>query len=135
VKFKPYDRLLSANDIFNKCEKNEATYRSVIHQSYYASYNQLVEEIENRLFYTVDAETKKKSVHKAYLDACMDKQDMLKEDHMDYDSLEKIINDLKQLRGFRAISDYEIRREVNKANAELCIILADRIFNTIEKLS
>ncbi|MFC2998234.1 hypothetical protein ACFODO_23875 [Acinetobacter sichuanensis] len=134
MKFKPYYRLLGARDIFNKCEQNEATYRSVIHQSYYASYNQLVEEIENRLFYPVDVETKKKSVHKAYLEACINKQDTLKEDHSDYDSLEKIINDLKQLRGFRAISDYEIKRKVNKSNAELSIILADRIFNAIEKL-
>lgn len=125
---------MGARDIFNKCEQNEATYRSVIHQSYYASYNQLVEEIENRLFYPVDAETKKKSVHKAYLEACMDKQDTLKEDHSDYNCLEQIINDLKQLRGFRVISDYEIRREINKSNAELSIILADRVFGEIEKL-
>ena len=135
MKFKPFDRLLSAKDILGKCEQNEATDRSVLHQSYYASFNQLASEVENRLFYPVDPDTKKSSVHKAYLDACINKQDNLKSDHIDFESLETVINDCKRLRGLRRVSDYELNKVVCKGEAELSIRLSNRIFDSIEKLS
>lgn len=135
MKFKPFDRLLSAKDILSKCEKNEATFRSVMHQSYYAAFNQLSTEIENRLFYPVDFSTKKSSVHKAYLDACMNKQDILKTDHIDYTNLDTVINDFKRLRGLRRVSDYELQKVVCEGEAELSIQLSNRIFDSIEKLT
>lgn len=135
MKFKPFDRLLSAKDILGKCEQNEATYRSVMHQSYYASFNQLTHEIENRLFYSVDAQTKNASVHKAYLDACINKQDALASDHIDFENLETVINDFKRLRGLRRVSDYELNKAVRKGEAELSIQLSNRIFDSIEKLT
>lgn len=135
MKFKPFDRLLSAKDILGKCEQNEATYRSVMHQSYYASFNQLTNEVENRLFYSVDAQTKNVSVHKAYLDACINKQDALTSDHIDFENLETVINDFKRLRGLRRVSDYELNKAVRKGEAELSIQLSNRIFDSIEKLT
>lgn len=135
MKFKPFDRLLSAKDILSKCEKNEATYRSVMHQSYYAAFNQIAGELENRLFYPVDVNTKNSSVHKAYLDACINKQDNLKSDHIDFKILDTVINDLKRLRALRRVSDYELNKVVCRAEAELSIKLSDRIFDSIEKLT
>lgn len=135
LKFKPFDRLLSAKDILNKCEQNEATYRSVMHQAYYAAFNQLTCEIENRLFYPVDPNTRNSSVHKAYLDACINKQDNLKSDHIDFESLDTIINDIKRLRGLRRVSDYELNKLVRKGEAELSTQLSGRIFDSIEKLT
>lgn len=135
MKFKPFDRLLSAKDILGKCEQNEATYRSVMHQSYYASFNQLTNEVENRLFYLVDSKTKNTSVHKAYLDACVSKQDTLESDHIDFENLETVINDFKRLRGLRRVSDYELHKAVRKGEAELSIQLSSRIFDSIEKLT
>ncbi|WP_298146326.1 hypothetical protein [uncultured Acinetobacter sp.] len=135
MKFKPYDRLLSSRDILNKCEQNEATYRSVIHQAYYASFNQLTDEIENRLFYPIDPNTKRSSVHKAHIDACIDRQDSIKKDHVDFDNLELIIKNIKRLRGIRRISDYELNKVVNKSEAELAILLSTKVFDSIEKLT
>lgn len=127
--------MLSAKDILNKCEQNEATYRSVMHQAYYAAFNQLNSEIENRLFYPVDPDTKSSSVHKAYLDACINKQDNLKSDHIDYKNLDTIINDFRRLRALRRVSDYELNKDVRKGEAELSTQLSDRIFDSIEKLT
>lgn len=135
MKFKPFDRLLSSKDIFSKCEQSEATYRSVIHQAYYASFNQLTNEIENRLFYPVDADIKRSSVHKAYSDACINKQDSLKVDHIDFNSLEVLIGDIKRLKGLRRLSDYELNKVINRSEAELSIILSSRIFDSIENLT
>lgn len=135
MKFKPFDRLLSAKDILGKCEQNEATFRSVMHQSYYAAFNQLSAEIENRLFYPVDPNTKISSVHKAYLDACINKHDNLKPDHTDFVNLDKVINDLKRLRGLRRVSDYELQKVVCRGESELSIQLSNRIFDSIEKLA
>lgn len=135
MKFKPFDRLLSARDILGKCEQNEATFRSVMHQSYYAAFNQLSTEIQNRLFYPVDPNIKKVSVHKAYLDACINKHDNLKPDHIDFVNLDKVINDFKRLRGLRRVSDYELQKVVCKAESELSIQLSNRIFDSIEKLT
>jgi hypothetical protein len=135
VKFKPYDRLLSAKDILSKCEQNEATFRSVMHQSYYASFNQMANEIENRLFYFVDPKIKNTSVHKAYLDACINKQDTLESNHIDFENLETVINAFKRLRGLRRVSDYELQKAVCKAESELSIQLSNRIFDSIEKLT
>lgn len=135
MNFKPFDRLLSAKEILDKCEQNEATFRSVMHQSYYAAFNQLSAEVDNRLFYSVDPSTKSSSVHKAYLDACINRQDNLKPDHIDFDSLGKIINDFKRLRGLRRVSDYELKKAVCKAESELSILLSNRLFDSIEKLT
>ncbi|EZQ10781.1 hypothetical protein [Acinetobacter sp. Ver3] len=135
MKFKPYDRFLSAKDILAKCEQNQATYRSVIHQAYYATFNQVVGEVDNRLFYPVDSLTKQSSVHKAYLDACIDRHDKLKFDHIDFDTLETVIKDFKRLRGLRRVSDYELEKEVCKGEAELSIQLSNRVFESIEKLN
>lgn len=135
MKFKPFDRLLSSKDIFNKCEQNEATYRSVIHQAYYASFNQLVSEVKNRLFYFVDPKTERASVHKAYLDACIDKQDSLKSNHIDFKHLDIVIDDIKRLRGLRRLADYDLNKAIIKSEAELSILLADRVFDSIERLT
>lgn len=135
MKFKPFDRLLSAKDILSRCEQNEGTYRSVMHQSYYAAFNQLASEIENRLFYPVDSNTKNLSVHKAYLDSCINKQNTLRSDHVDFESLETVINDFKRLRGLRRVSDYELNKVVCKGEAELSFKLSNRIFDSIEKLT
>lgn len=135
MNFKPFDRLLSSKDILSKCEKNEATYRSVIHQSYYASFNQLTNEIENRLFYYVDEDTKEKSVHKAYSDACLNKLDSLNQDHSDFAKLNAIISDFKRLKGLRRLSDYELIKVINKTEADLSILLSSRIFDSLEELS
>ncbi|MCU4582866.1 hypothetical protein KTJ32_17870 [Acinetobacter gyllenbergii] len=135
MKFKPFERLLSAKDILEKCEKNQATFRSVIHQSYYAAFNQLKNEVENRLFYPVDSEDEKSSVHKAYLDACINKQDNLRIDHSEYSNLDNVIKDFKRLRGLRRISDYELQKIVNKGEADLSIQLSHRVFDSIEKLA
>lgn len=56
--FKPYERINSAKEIMSGCANCEATSRNVIHQSYYAIFNQLVQEVDNRLFYSVDEEVK-----------------------------------------------------------------------------
>lgn len=135
MKFKPFDRLLSAKDIFIKCDQNQGTFRSVMHQCYYAAFNQLSAEIDNRLFYPIDPDVKKSSIHKAYLDACINKHDTLAENHNDFEHLESVINDFRRLRGLRRVSDYEINKIVNKGEAELSLQLSNRIFDAIEKIT
>lgn len=51
---------------------------------------------------------KNTSVHKAYLDACINKQDTLESNHIDFENLETVINAFKRLRGLRRVSDYEL---------------------------
>lgn len=131
---KPFERLLNAREILDKCSGCEATFRSAVHQSYYAAYNQLANEVDNRLFYPVDQLVRRSSVHKAYLDSCINKLDSLNKDHINYSSLDRLIKDFKRLRAIRRVSDYELIKTVYKEEAQLALELSDRFFNLLDDL-
>ncbi|WP_353172468.1 hypothetical protein [Acinetobacter rudis] len=132
--FKPYERINSAKEIMKNCSDCEATSRNVIHQSYYAIFNQLVHEVDNRLFYLVDEDVKRKSVHKAYIDGCTNKLFDFQKNSSNYGSLSNFVNITRRLRGLRRRADYEIGSEVRRAEAELSILQAEQAILALESL-
>jgi hypothetical protein len=133
--FKPYERINSAKEIMSSCADCEATSRNVIHQSYYAIFNQLAHEVDNRLFYSVDEEVKRKSVHKAYIDGCINKLPDFHKGSNEYRNLSDFVNITRRLRGLRRRADYDIGLEVRRAEAELAILQAEQAILVLEGLN
>lgn len=132
--FKPYERINSAKEIMSGCANCEATSRNVIHQSYYAIFNQLVQEVDNRLFYSVDEEVKRKTVHKAYIDGCTNKLSDLHKGSEEYTNLSDFVNITRRLRGLRRRADYDMEAVVRRAEAELSILQAEQAILILESL-
>lgn len=132
--FKPYERIASAKEALQLCSGNEALYRGIIHQSYYSAFNQMNQEVDNRLFYPVDDQDKFRSVHKAYIDSCIAKKDSLQPNSIEWLKLDKLVTTITRLRGLRRKADYDIEAVVRLAECELSILQSEQIFNILESL-
>jgi histidyl-tRNA synthetase len=135
AKFKPRDRLNHTQELINLENKTEAWSRTTIHQAYYSAFNQVCEEIDNRLFFKVDPTERLKSVHQSMINACINKASQLHDSRQKNNraALDKTVKALKTLRAYRRRADYELSRAMTYEDAKISLGLANTVFDELDK--
>lgn len=131
--FKPIRRLeyIEAINSFNTQE--EAHFRSVVHQAYYAGLNQTQYEIDNRLFFPMDGQDRFESSHKALEDACHNQSRKLPSADPRKALLATIANNLRRSKQLRQFADYQLDMNIGAVQAQSTINYVKEIFNCLEK--
>lgn len=131
--FKPVHRLEYIKEINSLNINSECHLRNVIHQSYYAALNQLMYEIDNRLFFPMDAKDRYERSHQAVIDACDNQIRKLSlTDMARRQLLNKVSNNMKRARKLRIDADYRFDIEIVSAHAEVVLNYANQIFENLE---
>lgn len=133
MSFKPQHRLSYALELYDSEFSGEVHNRCIIHQAYYAALNQVQYEIENRLFFIVDDEDRKKQSHKAFIDACENQLGKLVAGDVRRQLLISIVNNLRRAKRLRETADYRLDSNIDKTSAQVALRHAQEIFDTLEQ--
>lgn len=112
---------------------SECHMRCIIHQAYYAALNQIYHEIDNRLFFRIDKEDRKRKVHQAAIDACTNQIGKLPKDDARRDLLNNVANSMRRARALRVTADYDMSDRVYKTQADIAVRYANQIFDDLEQ--
>lgn len=129
--FKPYHRLEYIDEL-NKLEiSGESHIRCIVHQAYYAGLNQLQFEIDNRLFFPMDAQDRYEKSHQAVIDACSAQIRKLKSGDPKRELVNRIYNNMKRNKLLRTDADYNLK-SIEPTHANRSLNYAREIFNDLE---
>lgn len=131
--FKPRERLEYIQQLQGAGLTGECYLRCIVHQAYYAALNQLQSEIDNRLFFPVDADDRKKNSHQAFIDACNKQISKLPANDKKRELLNCIVSNMKRARSIRKYADYHLDVKIEQADANLVLKCSVQIFDDLEK--
>ena len=133
MSFKPLQRLSYAQELHQSDVSNELHFRCVIHQAYYAALNQVQYEIDNRLFFPVDSDNRKKQSHKAFIDACDEQLKKITIGDGRKKLLMSVVNNMRRAKRMRETADYHMESNIDRMSAQTTLKFAEEIFDCLER--
>lgn len=130
--FKPRTRLEHINNLMKCGLSGEAHIRTIVHQGYYAAYNQLKYEIDNRLFFPVDGIDRYEKSHQAIIDACVKQCEKLPFGDTRKTLLNRILKNFKRAKSLRLNADYELMKQMHNNDVTAIVGYANAIFDDLE---
>lgn len=130
MSIKPRDILEHAQSLNTTEDDSEVLFRLLINRIYYSAYGHLLNEVENRLFYKLDASNP--SVHQRLINVF---KNTVVSDSNEMKILATIATKLRQAKYLRIKADYELDTDVNKNEVKRSFQLAEELYDLVEKLN
>ncbi|WP_335955012.1 hypothetical protein [Acinetobacter guillouiae] len=132
AKFKPQHRLDFVDEQLLNDLKTEVFYRALIHQIYYAGFNQLRYENDNRLFFISSEELKGADSHKLLIKAYADQVAKLKPNDPRIEMLNKVYKNMNRAKRVRNDADYSLDCYIEKNMVTSTLSDIKQVFDSLE---
>ncbi|MCH7395235.1 hypothetical protein MMP66_13285 [Acinetobacter dispersus] len=133
AKFKPQHRLDFVDEQLKNDLKTEVFYRALIHQIYYAGFNQLRYENDNRLFFISEEKINGFESHKALIEAFGDQIKNLSSNDPRIGLLNKIYKNMNRAKRLRIDADYSLDCYIEKGIVNSILRDIKQVFSSLEE--
>jgi len=131
--FKPRERLEYIQQLKATGLSGQCLHRCMVHQAYYAALNQLQYEIDNRLFFPIDADDRKFKSHQAFIDACYNQIRKLDTNAKEKrELLNRVVQNMKRAKAVREKADYHLQEKIVQSHVSLVLECSNQIFDDLE---